>query len=116
MKALLFIYTLGTLADYWTTAWGIARGATEKNPWMASLIANHGIEYVLYAKIAALAFILFVVWQTVKHDERLSEAPGEPFNAGYRFVFAIIWLITLSQWLVVGNNLFWMRIAMALGL
>ena len=83
---------------------------------MAMLITNHGVEYVLYFNILALIIMCYVTHQMEKHDKRLSEALGEPFVAGHWIAFIIVWFLTLFQWLVVGNNFWHMRIAMALGL
>ena len=116
MKALLLIYTLGTLTDYWTTAWAIARGAREINPFMASLIAAHGIEATLYAKIGAIALMVFMVWSLEKGDKQLAELWEAPCRTGHNLTFAIVWISALLQWLIVGNNFWQMRIAMALGL
>lgn len=116
MKALLFIYALGTLTDYWTTAWAIPRGATECNPMMAALIANHGIVYVLYAKIVVVGIVCLMLWLMYEFDREWTEAMGEPCRTGHRVAFGMMWLVALAQWLICANNFWWMRIAMALGL
>jgi len=115
VKALLLIYTLGTLTDYWTTAWAMARGGTEKNPLGAWLIAEHGIVSLLYAKIGCLVFYLVLVWLMKKFDEKLSELWGEPCGIPQRLAFIAVWFVSVGQWLVVGSNFWQMRIAMALG-
>ena len=116
MKALLLIYTLGTLADYATTAWALARGARELNPFMAMLMAAHGVEATLYAKIGAIALMVFTVWALEKGDKQLAKLWEAPCRTGHKLAFAVVWISSLLQWLVVGSNLWQMRIAMALGL
>ena len=115
MKALLLIYTIGTLVDYWTTAWAIPRGAVERNPLMASLMASHGIEVTLYAKIGAIVFMCFTVWMLEKSDKKLTYLWEEKCKAGHRLAFAVVWISSFIQWLVVANNFWQMRIAMAIG-
>jgi len=115
VKALLLIYTLGTLTDYWTTAWGFVRGATEKNPFLVWLITEHGMDAFLLFKIGAIGFTCLVVWLVLKGDKLIADAIDEPYRAGRKIAFAIIWIMTLGQWLVVGSNFWQMRIAMALG-
>lgn len=116
MKALLLLYTLGTLTDYWTTAWGLARGGIEKNPLLVWLIAEYGMDAFLFYKIGAIVFTCLVVWAVLEGDKLIAEAIDEPYRVGRKLAFAIIWAMTLGQWLVVGSNFFQMRIAMALGL
>ena len=116
MKLLLLIYTLGTLTDYWTTAWALARGATEKNPFMASMIAKHGVEATLYFKIGAIIFMCLTVWVLKKSDKKLTELWGAPCRGGHWLAFGTIWASALLQWGVVANNFWQMRIAMAMGL
>lgn len=116
MKALLLLYAAGTLTDYWTTAWGLARGGTEKNQFLVWLIAEHGMDAFLLFKIGAIVFTCLVVWAVLKGDRLIAEAIGEPYRAGRKLAFAIIWVLTLGQWLVVGSNFWQMRIAMAMGL
>ena len=116
MKALLLIYTLGTLTDYWTTVWALARGATEKNPFLAWLITEHGAGAFLYFKIGAIVFTCLVVRAVLRGDELIAEAINEPYRAGRKIAFAIIWFMALGQWLIVANNFFQMRIAMAMGM
>jgi len=116
VKALLLIYTLGTLTDYWTTAWAIPRGATECNPIMAALVANYGIVYILYAKIVVLGIICLMLWLMHEFDKQWVKAMGEPCNTGHKVAFGTLWLVALLQWAIVANNFWWMRIAMAVGL
>ena len=115
MKALLIIYALGTLTDYWTTAWGMARGGIERNPFAASLILKHGVEALLVAKIIGIGIVCLAAWMMVGGDKLMTKLWGEPCRAARRVAFASIWIMTLLQWLVVGHNFWEMRIAMALG-
>ena len=105
MKALLLIYTLGSLIDYATTAWALARNGTEKNPLGAYLIAEHGIEYLLYFKIGALIVYVGGWWLMMKFDKILTELWNEPCEIAHWMAFASIWAVALGQWLVVAHNL-----------
>ena len=97
MKALLLIYTLGTLTDYWTTSWGLARGGIERNPLMASLIESHGMEATLYAKIGAILFMCLTIWLLEKSDKKLTYLWETKCTVGHRLGFAVVWLSALFQ-------------------
>jgi len=105
MKALLLIYALGSLTDYATTAWAIPRGAVEQNPFAAHLIAEHGIESLLYFKIGAIVVYVVAWWLMKKFDEKLTEIWGEPCKISYWLAFSSVWVVCLGQWLVVAHNL-----------
>ena len=113
MKALLLIYAAGSYIDYLTTAWAIPRGAVEQNPLAAHLIAEHGIESLLYFVLAELAIVAVVMWVTLGISKYLSNLLEDGrYYAGLRLItFGSFWLMTLVQWLVVSRNL---RIAIGL--
>ena len=115
MLALLLIYTIGTLTDYWTTLWGLARGGVERNPFAASLVAEHGIEALLHTKLIAIVILALSMWFMKWLDRKLTELWGEPCRIAYWLAFGSIWLLVLTQWLIVAHNLWEMRIAIALG-
>ena len=115
MKALLLIYILGSLTDYWTTAWALARGGTEMNPFMAVLYTERGIEALLWAKIIGIGIVCLSSWMMNSGDKLMTKLWGEPCKIARRLAFASIWIMTLLQWLVVGHNFWEMRIAIALG-
>lgn len=114
VKALLAIYAIATLSDYATTAWALARGGVERNPFAASLYAEHGIEALLYAKLIGVVVMAVGVWLMLKISRFQADLlEDERYYVGLRwFTFANIWLITLAQWLVVGSNLWQMRLYM----
>lgn len=114
MKALLLTYAAGSYIDYLTTAWAIPRGAVEQNPLARHLIAEHGIEYLLYGKIGCLVFYVIMLWLMKKFDEKLSELWGVPCRTAHWLSFSAVWVVCLGQWLVVAHNL--EQISMALGL
>ncbi len=105
MKALLLIYAAGSYIDYLTTAWAIPRGAVEQNPLAAHLIAEHGIEYLLYFKIGVLVFYVIMLWLMKKFDEKLSEWWEMPCTTAHWLSFSAVWVVCLGQWLVVAHNL-----------
>ena len=115
MKAILFIYAIGTLVDYWTTEWGLARGGIERNPFAAKLLITHGIESLLIAKIIGIGIVCFAAWMMITGDKWITKLWGEPCKITRWIAFLAIWILTILQWLVVGHNLWEMRIAMALG-
>lgn len=115
MKTLLVICTLGLFTDYATTAWSLAHSGTEMNPLVSFLISKFGLIAFLIAKAIAALGIWFAVWLLDKDNKRITELFGEPGKAERRLVFAVAWVITLGQWLVVSSNLWQMRIAIALG-
>lgn len=115
MKTLLVICTLGLFIDYATTAWSLAHGGDEVNLFVSFLISKAGLIAFLMAKVIAALGIWFAVWLLDKDNKRITELFGEPGKAERRLVFAVAWVITLGQWLIVSNNLWQMRIAIALG-
>lgn len=114
MKALLLIYAAGSYVDYLTTAWAIPRGAVEQNPFARHLIAEYGIEYLLYFKIGALVFYIFATWLMEKFDEKLSAWWDMPCRTAHWLSFSAVWVVCLGQWLVVAHNLEQIRRAMGL--
>ena len=105
MKILLLIYAAGSYIDYLTTAWAIPRGAVGQNPLAAHLIAEHGIESLLYFKIGALIVYVIGWWLMLKFDKILTELWDEPCTTAYWLAFSSVWLVSLGQWLVVAHNL-----------
>ena len=118
MKALLAIYAIAALSNYATTAWALARGATEKNPVVASLIAGHGMQAFLWFKIGTIVVMAVSMWAICKWCRLTANyLEDERFYVRLRwFAFGWFYLLTLLQWLVVGSNCWQMRIAMAMGL
>ena len=116
MKALLAIYAIATLSDYATTAWGLARGGIERNPFAASLIVEHGVEALLWFKIVGIVIMAVSIWSACKLARILADAlEDERFYVGLRwFAFGWFYLLTLLQWLVVGSNYWQIRLYLGL--
>lgn len=109
------IYTIVTLTDYATTAWGLNHGGVEKNQFMASLIAERGIEALLVVKIGGIVFMCFVLWLMKRLDEMLTEQWGDQSRIASRVAFGAIWLMVLTKSLIVVSNLRQMWIASQAG-
>ena len=116
MNALLAIYAIATLSDYATTAWALARGGVEKNPFAAHLYAVHGIEALLYTKLVGIAVMGLSIVMLLKLSRILADALGdERFYVGLRwFAFGWFYLLTLAQWMVVFRNCWQIRLYMGM--
>jgi len=77
----------------------------ERNPLAAHLIAEHGIESLLYFKIGALIVYVVGWWLMKRFDEKLTELWGEQCKIAYWLAFGSTWAVALGQWLVVAHNL-----------